>query len=128
LSFVALMLCNITFSSFGVPHDMAEVPIHHGWMVDYCYLGRRGLKETFLIRFEERTAWQYKYYSFDGGIRCLCLKCECTKILKGEVIKVHLYQKGFMPNYKIWTFHGEEISSVDLTTRENCLHSICTYL
>lgn len=28
---------------------MAEVPINHGWMYDYCYNRRRGLKETFVI-------------------------------------------------------------------------------
>jgi len=96
---------------------MAEVPIHRGWMYDRCYPGRRGLKEDFLIGVEDfvRTARQYKYYALDGGIRCPCLKCQCTKILKDEVVKVHLYQKGFMPNYKIWTFHGEEKPSVDLT-------------
>ena len=31
-----------------------------------------------------------------------------------------------MPNYKIWTFHGEEMPSVDLTAQENCLHSSTT--
>jgi len=31
-----------------------------------------------------------------------------------------------MPHYKIWIFHGEEMSSVDLTARENCLHSSST--
>jgi len=31
-----------------------------------------------------------------------------------------------MPNYKIWTFLGEEMWSVDLTARENYLHSSST--
>ena len=107
---------------------MAEFSIHRGWMYDRCYPGRRGFKEDFLIRVEDfvRTARQYKYYALDGGIRCPCLKCQCTKILKDQVVEVHLYQKGFMPNYKIWTFHGEEMPSVDLTAQENCLHSSST--
>ena len=46
--------------------------------------------------------------------------------MKDEVVKVHLYQKGFMPNYKIWTFHGEEMPSIDLTAQENCFHSSST--
>jgi len=102
---------------------MADVPIHHSWMYDCCYLARRGLKENFFIGVEDfvRTTRQYKYDALDRGIICPCLKCKCTKFLN-EVVKVHLYQKGFMPNYKIWTFHGEEIPFVDLTTRENCLH------
>jgi len=73
---------------------MAEVPIHRGWMYDRCYPGRRGLKEDFIIGVEDFiwTARQYKYYALDGGIRCPCLKCQCTKILKDEVVKV-IYTK-----------------------------------
>ncbi|XP_047165266.1 uncharacterized protein LOC124834592 [Vigna umbellata] len=92
---------------------MAHFPNHHGWMYDRCYSGGRGLKETFVIEVEEfvETARRYHYYAVDGGIRCPCIKCECTRILKDEVVKLHLYQKGFMPNYTVWTFHGEEIPS-----------------
>ncbi|KAG2396187.1 hypothetical protein LR48_Vigan09g256700 [Vigna angularis] len=90
---------------------MAEVPNHRAWMYDRCYSGRRGLKEAFVEGVEQflQTARQYKYYVPDGGIRCPCMKCECTRILKDEVVRVHLYQKGFMPNYTVWTFNGEEI-------------------
>jgi len=86
-------------------------------MYDRCYPSRKGLKENFLIGVEDfvRTTRQYKYYALDGGIICPCLKCECTKILKDEVVKVHLYQKGFMLNYKIWIFHREEMSYVDFS-------------
>ncbi|WVZ01850.1 hypothetical protein V8G54_022656 [Vigna mungo] len=103
---------------------MAHFPNHRGWMYDCCYSGRRGLKEDFVIGVEEfvETARQSQYYAIDGGIRCPCLKCECTRILKDDEVKVHLYQKGFMPNYKIWTFHGEEIPSTS-TAGNNCLAS-----
>jgi len=73
-----------------------------------------------------QTARQYKYYALEGGIRCPCIKCECTRILKDEEVKVHLYKKGFMPDYLIWTFHGEEVSSVYLGEHERCLPSSST--
>ncbi|XP_052723690.1 pollen-specific leucine-rich repeat extensin-like protein 4 isoform X2 [Vigna angularis] len=106
---------------------MAHYPNYRGWMYDRCYSGRRGLKESFVIGVEEfvETARRYQYYALDGGIRCPCIKCECTSILKDEVVKVHLYQKGFMPNYTVWTFHGEEIPSTS-TAAEKRLASVMT--
>jgi len=91
---------------------MGEVPSHRRWVYDRCYSGRRGLKESFVIGVEDfiQTARQYKYYALEGGIRCPCIKCECTCILKDEEVKVHLYKKGFMPDYWIWTFHGARTS------------------
>ncbi|XP_014516858.1 uncharacterized protein LOC106774393 [Vigna radiata var. radiata] len=92
---------------------MAEVPNPRAWMYDRCYSGKKGLKEAFVEGVEHflETARQCKYYIPDGGIRCPCIKCECTRILKDEVVRVHLHQKGFMPDYKLWNFHGEEIPS-----------------
>ena len=90
---------------------MGEVPSHRRWVYDRCYSCRRGLKESFVIGVEDfiQTARQYKYYALEGGIRCPCIKCECTRILKDEEVKVHLYKKVFMSDYWIWTFHGEEV-------------------
>jgi len=81
---------------FALSHDMGEVPSHRRWVYDRCYSGRRGLKESFVIGVEKfiQTARQYKYYAFEGGIRCSCIKCECTRILKDKEVKVHLYKKG----------------------------------
>ena len=73
-----------------------------------------------------QTTRQYKYYVLEGGIRCPCIKCECTRILKDEEVKVHVYKKGFMPDYWIWTFHDEEVPSVYLGEHERCLPSSST--
>ncbi|XP_022642850.1 uncharacterized protein LOC111242675 isoform X2 [Vigna radiata var. radiata] len=99
---------------------MAHFPNHRGWMYDRCYSGRRGMKEAFVLGVDEfvEMARRYEYYALDGGIQCPCIKCECTRILKDEVVKVHLYRKEFMPNYKVWTFHGEEMPSTS-TAHEN---------
>lgn len=97
-------------------------------MYDRCYSGRRGLKESFIIGVEEfvQKARQYKYYELDGGIRCPCLKCDCTRILKDEVVKVHLYKQGFKPNYWIWTDHGENMQDDDLNVDDNCMSDSST--
>jgi len=34
--------------------------------------------------------------------------------LTDELVKVHLYKKGVIPNYWIWTLHGEDMLHVDL--------------
>jgi len=65
-------------------------------MYNRCYSGRRGLKESFVIRVEEfiQKARQYKYYELDGGIRCPCLKCDGTRILKDEIVQVTNTKRG----------------------------------
>lgn len=54
------------------------------------------------------------------GIICLCFKCVCTKILKDEFVKVHLYKDGFKLDYWIWIVHGEEMSRVE----DNCMGAL----
>jgi len=43
----------------------------------------------------------------EGGIRCLCVVSDCRCIRSEDEIRLHLYSKGFRPNYWIWTSHGE---------------------
>jgi hypothetical protein len=47
----------------------------------------------------------------DGGIRCLCVKCQCMRFRSEDEIKLHLCKHGFQPNYWIWTSHGESFPS-----------------
>ena len=54
-----------------------------------------------------------------GGIKCSCVKCDCTRILEDRVVKVHLYKNGFKPNYWIWTKHGKDMPHVDLNEGNN---------
>jgi len=92
-------------------------------MYDRCYSGRRGLKESFVTGVEEfiQKARQYKYYELDGGIRYPCFKCDDTRISKDEIVKVHLYKKGFKPNYWIWTDHGEDMGDFNFNVGDNCV-------
>ena len=61
-------------------------------------------------------------YTQDGGIRCPCIKCICEKILKPSLVRAHLLQYGFKPNYKIWVLHGEQGSNED-----NLCHASSNY-
>ena len=90
-------------------------------MYDHCYSGRRGLKESFVVGVEEfiRTTRRSRYFELEGEIRCPCIKCDYTRILTDEIVKVHLYKKGFIPNYWIWTLHGEYMPIVDLNEGDN---------
>jgi len=90
-------------------------------MYDHCYSGRRGLKESFVVGVEEfiRTTRRSRYFELEGEIRCPCIKCDYTRILTDEIVKVHLYKKGFIPNYWIWTLHGEDMPYVDLHEGDN---------
>ena len=44
-----------------------------------------------------------------GFINCPCRDCKNLKQWDNmELIRDHLLQRGFMPNYMVWTKHGEE--------------------
>ncbi|XP_021729830.1 uncharacterized protein LOC110696802 [Chenopodium quinoa] len=40
-------------------------------------------------------------------VRCPCLKCKNKRLWDAETVKIHLYRKGFIPNYYEWMCHGE---------------------
>ena len=43
----------------------------------------------------------------NGTILCPCRKCLNEKYLEFNVVKKHLYNRGFMPNYYVWLRHGD---------------------
>ena len=60
-------------------------------------------------------------------IRCPCVRCGCMKFLDVDLVKLHLYQKGFMANYHFLTSHGEESPTIELEvqfglTNQNEIH------
>lgn len=63
-------------------------PSNHDWMYNRKYSGRGALKESFVTRVEEfvSKAHQQDYYNSDGDIRCPCVKCDFTKILRDEIV------------------------------------------
>ena len=79
---------------------MNNILWNHRWMYDRCYNGRSDLKESFVEGVEQfiSKASQQDCYNNDGGIKCPCVKCDCTRILEDRVVKDH----------------GEEMSQIDL--------------
>ncbi|XP_075074775.1 uncharacterized protein LOC142162330 [Nicotiana tabacum] len=83
-------------------------------MYNRIYPNRSGLREEFIEGVAELMAKTKTLHEFlsEGVIRCPCRKCKCGKLLQPDVVKVHLYKKGFMENYYVWTIHGEDVASV----------------
>jgi len=100
---------------------MGELPFDRAWMYDRCYSGRRGLKKSFVLGVEEfvQVVTQSRYFELEGGIRCPYIKCDCTRILTYEVVKCTFIKKGFIPNYWIWTLHGEDMLVIYLHEGDN---------
>ena len=46
----------------------------------------------------------------DGNIFCPCVKCGNNKYLNIDMVKRHVYNRGFTPNYYVWFSHGEGYS------------------
>ncbi|KAK2383561.1 hypothetical protein QL285_070997 [Trifolium repens] len=86
------------------------------WMYDRVNSNRFGLKDSFLSGVEEfvnKTMEQPQFLNH-GVIRCPCVNCKCIDLKTPREVKHHLYKYGFLPNYYIWTEHGEEDQDVDL--------------
>ena len=40
-------------------------------------------------------------------LRCPCEMCQNRNIVEYATVRVHLFKKGFVPNYYYWTSQGE---------------------
>src|SRR3954470_6591893 len=83
-------------------------------MYDRTFPGRMGLKPNFIVGVEGFISWAFaqELCRSEGGVRCPCLKCECRPIISDpQEITAHLHRRGFIANYWVWTFNGEELSS-----------------
>jgi len=77
---------------------------------------RRIDKHTSELRYEFISGVQ-KFDSFtcqqeflvNNVYRYLCSKCKNAKYLTLDVVKLHLYRKGFVQNYWFWTSHDEVV-------------------
>ncbi|XP_021769734.1 uncharacterized protein LOC110733975 [Chenopodium quinoa] len=45
-------------------------------------------------------------------VRCPCVKCKNKCLWNADTVKIHLYGKGFIPNYYKWMCHGERYPGV----------------
>ncbi|WJX27971.1 hypothetical protein P8452_16742 [Trifolium repens] len=84
------------------------------WMYDGNNPGKRGqVKDVFKmgVEFFINTVKHNLIVIREGGIRCPCVVCGCTCMRSEDEIRVHLYNKGFQPNYWVWSSHGESMST-----------------
>ncbi|XP_039687914.1 uncharacterized protein [Medicago truncatula] len=85
------------------------------WMYNRVNANRHRLKKKYVCGVQKfvKRALKQPICIFEGGIRCPCTKCKCTKISTPVNVRLHLYQNGFQPEYWIWTEHGEVKPIVD---------------
>ena len=57
---------------------MKHYQYYRSWMYDRTYLGRSGLKPNFIVGVDRFIKWAFaqECCRSEGGVRCLCLKCE----------------------------------------------------
>ena len=81
---------------------------YRSWMYNRLLSGQKGYTDEFLNGVEEFVSFACQQAnSSNGKIRCPCSKCKNLKYLNPDEVRVHLYKKGFIPNYWYWTCHGE---------------------
>jgi len=83
------------------------------WMYDRTFPGR-GLKPHFVegVHGFISWAWVQQVCKDEGGIRCPCIKCTCRYIKSDpKEVKKHLDRVGFMPDYWVWIYNGEQFQN-----------------
>ena len=88
-----------------------DVSLHHQWMYKRRNPNGQGLRNEWLmgVNMFNEFAQNQEEYRIAGVYRCSCVKYKNMQYYTPEVVKYHLYRKGFMKNYWYWTNHGEKI-------------------
>ncbi|CAH9078388.1 unnamed protein product [Cuscuta europaea] len=82
---------------------------NRSWM--YKRLERRGfLNDDFKEGVNEFIQTSINLYP-SGVIACPCRKCKNRKWLTSDIVKQHLFEKGFVDDYYVWAAHGETPNS-----------------
>ncbi|XP_016549954.2 uncharacterized protein LOC107849957 isoform X3 [Capsicum annuum] len=79
------------------------------WMYNRTYHNRVGLRAEYKAGVAGFIAKAMTLDDFltEGKISCPCWNCKGCKLLSPDDVTLHLYKKGFMVNYTVWTAHGE---------------------
>ena len=84
-------------------------PLHCQWMYRRRNPNGYGLRNEWLMgvnMFDEFARNQE--CRINGVYRCPCVKCNNMQYFAPDVVKFHLYRKGFVKNYWYWISHGKE--------------------
>jgi len=96
--------------------------LKRGWMYERLD-GRGGILSSFITgvnNFIQYACSQKNRMSGDN-IKCPCKKCQNLKYMDVEMVKYHLFQYGFVENYFVWKYQGEE-DVIDEMYSVNDLH------
>ncbi|PHT49037.1 hypothetical protein CQW23_13245 [Capsicum baccatum] len=88
-------------------------------MYSRLYPNRAGLSEEYKhgIAGFIAKAMTLNDFLIEGTIRCPCWNYKCCKLLSPDDVTLHLYRKGFMLNYTVWTAHGESSAANNFAFR-----------
>jgi len=79
----------------------------HGWM--YMKRSLVAFVQGLELFINAMSAYMEHNVEALGFINCPCRDCKNLKQWDSmELIRGHLLWRGFMPNYMVWTKHGEE--------------------
>ena len=91
---------------------MEYLKIRREWM--YKHVGRKGsVSLSFLKGLMEFMQVASCNKTNMKDVRCPCKKCKAKKHHDYHVVEIHLTKNGFMENYYLWKFHGEDLSTVN---------------
>ncbi|XP_020878682.1 uncharacterized protein LOC110227712 isoform X2 [Arabidopsis lyrata subsp. lyrata] len=85
-----------------------EIYVRRAWM--YQHKDSNGMVTSeFVDGLEEflENGNQMSLTQESGEIPCPCRKCKNGKHFSVRVVGKHLYNRGFIPNYYVWFWHGE---------------------
>ena len=76
---------------------------------------KRGyLNTTFIQKVKEfiEFATKQEIYQITANVKCPCAKCWNVPYLVVDTMKLHLYKRGFQPNYYEWACHREAFDEI----------------
>ena len=78
-----------------------EILAHRVWMYNRLNDGRCGLTNDFLEELDQFLNFAIEYAPVEsvGKLRCPCVRCQNRNIVEYTTVRVHLFKRGFMPNY-----------------------------
>lgn len=85
-----------------------DIRLHPIWMYNRLNPCRKGFANEFQNGLDEFVSFGLQQEGkINDQIRCPCSNCKNVPLKHFEEVKVHIFQKGFKPDYWYWTCHGE---------------------
>ncbi|KAJ6838238.1 uncharacterized protein M6B38_320165 [Iris pallida] len=90
---------------------MSHYLVDRTWMYKRQHESKIGLNDEFKAGVEEFLKYASSQPDFMDGslIKCPCVKCHNIPYKEVDLVRKHLYLKGFVQNYKQWTAQGEPL-------------------